>query len=95
MLSEVYLRIEVAGCPQGKFYVSQIHQGFDVKEVSKAFGIPRRNLLRWKKDGCERKEGGGRPTDHDMQAILYDKIKKREINGEKEIRAAAILASKS
>ena len=30
-----------------------------------------------------------------MECILYDKIQKGEINGEKEIRAAAIKVSKS
>ena len=46
-----------------------------MKAISKEYGIPRRNLLRWRKNGCERKEGGGRPTDRDMESILYDKIK--------------------
>lgn len=40
--------------------------GQDVKQVSEAYGIPRRNLLRWKKNGCERKEGGGRPTNIEL-----------------------------
>ena len=31
--------------------------------------------MRWRKNGCERKEGGGRPTDIEMEAILEDKIK--------------------
>jgi hypothetical protein len=30
----------------------QINAGEDVKIISKEFGIPRRNLLRWKKNGC-------------------------------------------
>jgi transposase-like protein len=53
----------------------QIRNGEDVNAVSKRFGIPRRNLLRWKKYGCERKEGGGRPTDDDMEAAVQAKIK--------------------
>jgi hypothetical protein len=44
----------------------QILEGVDAKEISEKYGIPRRNLLRWKKNGCERKEGGGRPTDGEM-----------------------------
>lgn len=59
------------------FILFQILNGHDVKEVSKKYGIPRRNLLRWRKNGCQRKEGGGRPTDIDMENILYDKIKKQ------------------
>ena len=55
----------------------QILNGHDVKEISRQYGIPRRNLLRWRKNGCERKEGGGRPTDAEMETILYDKIKKQ------------------
>jgi hypothetical protein len=43
--------------------------------VSKRFGIPRRNLLRWKKQGCERKEGGGRPTDEEMERVIFGKVK--------------------
>jgi transposase-like protein len=54
-----------------------------VKDVSREYGIPRRNLLRWRKNGCERKEGGGRPTDTEMECILYDKIKNGQIKGEK------------
>ena len=56
-------------------FVIQIQNGEDVKAISKEYGIPRRNLLRWRKNGCERKEGGGRPTDRDMESILYDQIK--------------------
>ena len=55
----------------------QIVNGEDVKVISKEYGIPRRNLLRWKKNGCERKEGGGRPTDSQMENLLYAKIKNR------------------
>jgi len=43
--------------------------------VSKKYGIPRRNLLRWKKYGCERKEGGGRTSDDEMEEIILRKIK--------------------
>jgi hypothetical protein len=35
--------------------------------------------LRWKKNGCERKEGGGRPTDNQMERLIYDKIKNKEL----------------
>ena len=52
----------------------KIVNGEDVKLISKQYGIPRRNLLRWKKNGCERKEGGGRPTDAAMETLLYAKI---------------------
>jgi len=31
--------------------------------VAAELEIPMHNLLRWKKHGCERKEGGGRPAD--------------------------------
>lgn len=54
-----------------------------MKLISREFGIPRRNLLRWKKNGCERKEGGGRPTDSNLEALIYDKIKNRELTDEK------------
>jgi hypothetical protein len=49
-------------------------EGVDAKEISERYNIPRRNLLRWKKNGCERKEGGGRPTDGEMELTLYTKI---------------------
>lgn len=57
------------------FGLLQIQNGEDVNIVSKRYGIPRRNLLRWKKFGCERKEGGGRPTDDEMERIIHAKIK--------------------
>lgn len=57
----------------------QINAGEDVKIISKEFGIPRRNLLRWKKNGCQRKQGGGRPTDNEMERVIYDKIKNKEL----------------
>ena len=56
-----------------------MREGVDAKEISKVYMIPRRNLLRWKKNGCERKEGGGRPTDSDMELALYAKIKDKSI----------------
>lgn len=33
----------------------QLNCGKDLKTVAKMFNIPRRNLLRWRKNGCERK----------------------------------------
>jgi hypothetical protein len=54
-----------------------------VKVISREFGIPRRNLLRWKKNGCERKEGGGRPTDCQLETVIHDKIKSQELTDEK------------
>jgi hypothetical protein len=53
----------------------QILNGEDVNSVSKRYRIPRRNLLRWKKYGCERKEGGGRSSDEEMEEIIMRKIK--------------------
>ena len=53
--------------------------GEDVKIISRESGIPRRNLLRWKKNGCERKEGGGRPTDSEMEGLIFGKIKQGEL----------------
>jgi len=53
--------------------------GEDVKIISRESGIPRRNLLRWKKNGCERKEGGGRPTDSEMESLIFGKIKQGEL----------------
>lgn len=50
--------------------------------------------MRWKKNGCERKEGGGRPTDGEMELTLYTKIENRLLTSEKEIRAEAKLLSK-
>jgi len=58
-----------------KFRFIQIQNGEDVNVVSKKYGIPRRNLLRWKKYGCERKEGGGRTSDDEMEEIILRKIK--------------------
>jgi hypothetical protein len=60
--------------------------GHDVKEISKQYQIPRRNLLRWKKNGCQRKEGGGRPTDGELENVLYTKIINKDLRGEKQIR---------
>jgi len=40
-------------------------------------------LLRWKKNGCERKEGGGRPTDELMEKMVALKIKSGELTDEK------------
>ena len=57
----------------------QILAGEDVKVISRESGIPRRNLLRWKKNGCERKEGGGRPTDCEMEGLIYAKIKNGDL----------------
>ncbi len=65
-----------------------------MKIVSREYGIPRRNLLRWKKHGCERKEGGGRPTDEEMETVVYAKIKSGELTDEKQIRQLAIAISK-
>lgn len=53
--------------------------GYDVKDISKEYQIPRRNLLRWKKNGCQRKQGGGRPTDNDLEKMLYEKILNKDI----------------
>lgn len=64
-------------------FLFQINRGEDIKSVSLQYGIPRNNLLRWKKNGCKRKEGGGRPADQELEAILYSKIKNMEIKGEK------------
>lgn len=50
-----------------------------MKIISRESGIPRRNLLRWKKNGCERKEGGGRPTDNEMEGLIYAKIKNGDL----------------
>jgi len=57
--------------------------GHDVKEISKEYQIPRRNLLRWKKNGCQRKEGGGRPTDSELEKILYSKILNKDLKSER------------
>jgi len=35
------------------------------------------------KNGCLRKEGGGRPTDNEMEIVIYDKIKNKELTDEK------------
>lgn len=71
----------------------KIVNGEDVKLISKQYGIPRRNLLRWKKNGCERKEGGGRPTDSAMETLLYAKIYRGELRGEALIRQEAMALS--
>lgn len=63
--------------------------------MSKAYQIPRRNLLRWKKNGCQRKEGGGRPTDGELENVLYAKILNKDLKSEKEIREEAKKLSKS
>ncbi len=72
----------------------QIMEGVDAKEISERYGIPRRNLLRWKKNGCERKEGGGRPTDAEMEMTLYVKIDQKVLLTEKDIRVEAKRLSK-
>ena len=54
---------KLAAVEQVNFSLIKINKGYDVKYVSKKYDIPRRNLLRWRKNGCIRKEGGGRPTD--------------------------------
>ena len=69
--------------------------GEDVKLISREFGIPRRNLLRWKKNGCERKEGGGRPTDAALEQLIHDKIKRQELTDERTIRNFAIEYSRT
>lgn len=66
-----------------------------MKEISKQYQIPRRNLLRWKKNGCQRKEGGGRPTDGELENVLYTKIINNDLRGEKQIREEAKKLSKS
>jgi hypothetical protein len=68
--------------------------GHDVKEISRQYHIPRRNLLRWKKNGCQRKEGGGRPTDGDLETVLYSKIINNDLKGERQIREEAKKLSK-
>ena len=62
--------------------------------VAKRYNIPRRNLLRWQKYGCERKEGGGRGADEDMEKILVGKIKMGELTDEKQVREAAAKLSR-
>jgi hypothetical protein len=66
-----------------------------VKLISREFGIPRRNLLRWKKNGCERKEGGGRPTDLALEQLIHDKIKSQELTDERAIRNFAMEYSRT
>lgn len=36
-------------------------------------------MLRWRKNGCERKEGGGRPSDFIMEEKLFEMILRQEI----------------
>ena len=50
--------------------------------------------MRWKKNGCERKEGGGRPTDCEMEVLIFGKIKNGELTDEKQIRKYAVEVSK-
>ena len=54
---------KLAAVEEVSISIIKINKGYDVKYVSKKYDIPRRNLLRWRKNGCIRKEGGGRPTD--------------------------------
>ena len=51
--------------------------------------------MRWKKNGCERKEGGGRPTDSEMENLIFEKIRSGDLTDEKEIRKFAIDLSKA
>ncbi len=46
---------KVSAIEEVKIYPIQINKGYDVKYVSKKYDIPRRNLLRWRKNGCIRK----------------------------------------
>ena len=50
--------------------------------------------MRWRKNGCIRKEGGGRPTDTEMELILCEKIKNFELEDEIDIRLEAKKLSK-
>lgn len=58
--------------------------------MSRDYNIPRRNLLRWRKNGCERKEGGGRPSDFVMEEQLFEMILRRELASERQIRELAL-----
>lgn len=60
-----------------------------MRSVAKEFNIPRRNLLRWRKNGCERKEGGGRPTDSEMETRVFELIRSGDLRSERQVREAA------
>ena len=62
--------------------------------VAKRYNIPRRNLLRWQKYGCERKEGGGRGADEEMESKLVEKIKMGELTDDKQVRELAMEMSR-
>jgi len=59
--------------------LTQLNNGRDLRSVAKEFNIPRRNLLRWRKNGCERKEGGGRPTDSEMETRVFELIRSGDL----------------
>ena len=66
--------------------VEILSSGRDLKSVAKHFNIPRRNLLRWRKNGCQRKEGGGRPTDSAMEDKVCQLLREGSIQCEREVR---------